>query len=86
MPLVVVAPVTPNVPPTVALLVTAALLSVARPVVERVPVPTLPVLVMPLVVVAPVTPNVPPMVAVPELVKLPVLDSKPVLPKPLVVV
>ncbi len=47
----------------VSLLVTAAELSVASPVVLSVPVPTLPVLVMPAVVVMPVTPSVPPIVA-----------------------
>jgi hypothetical protein len=59
----VVAPVTPSVPPTVALLVTATEFRLAAPVVLRVVVATLPLLAMPLVVVAPVTPSVPPTVA-----------------------
>ena len=59
IPFVEVTPVTPRVPPIVALVVTSALLRVASPVVERVPVPIFPVFVIPAVVVAPVTPKVP---------------------------
>jgi hypothetical protein len=60
----VVAPVTPKVPPTVALLVTDNVLSVVAPVTPNVP-PTVALLVTPrlLRVVAPVTFNVPPIVA-----------------------
>ena len=45
-PLSVVAPVTPKVPPTVSLPVTLAELSVAKPVVESVAVPTFELLLM----------------------------------------
>ena len=58
-----VLPVTPSVPPTVALLVTPTEFNVAAPLVLSVVVATLPVLVIPAVVVAPVTPSVPPTVA-----------------------
>jgi len=55
----VVAPVTPSVPPTVALLVTPTELSVAAPLVDTV-----------LSDVLPITPSVPPTVALPLAVKL----------------
>jgi hypothetical protein len=73
MPLVVVAPVTARVPPTVSLVVTAAEFSVAAPVVDSVVVVTLPVLVMPCVVVAPVTVALPVTVVPPVAVIVTVL-------------
>ena len=70
----VLLPVTPRVPPTVALFVTAALSNVDAPETPRVP-PTVVLPVMAAVldrVVAPVTPSVPPTVALPVRTEPPV--------------
>src|SRR5665811_2341612 len=72
--LTVVPVANPNVPPTVALLVTAALSNVAKPEVLNVESE-----------LAPVTPKVPPTVALPVAVKVPVPTS-PVFVIPAVVV
>ena len=64
---------TPKVPPTVALEVTAALSRFAAPEVLKVVVPTPPLAVKaPVIVVAPVTPKVPPTVALVVTPKVPV--------------
>jgi hypothetical protein len=72
-------------PPIDASFVTEALLSVARPVVDKVPVPIFPVFVIPLVVVEPVTPRVVVTEALFNVAK-PVVDKVPVPILPVLVI